>query len=307
MEFNKPNLKKSLKVAGVIVFIGVGLIPIYQRFVEPRIDHINQYAELLGEKLLAMVPEGSEKETLANDYQEFLEKVKNREVEPEKVERVAANILNATNANKTLTPKQAEAVLKTAFIIPEVDSFETVIKVKPVPEAKVFEKWAEAGERLKYAFEFQTKLQEEHRQKAHEHPPLPKVMQFRFDDGLKIIVDDQLKTELTEQDFQEVAVYIEELEKQKILEWEKNFEKNFESRMKKMETSLEKMQREIEASEFEIQSLTALEALKSIQILDSIGISIPVNLDSILREVEIELKKVEVEESKNYNDTERDK
>jgi hypothetical protein len=292
MKFDNQKLKNILRIIGIIIFIGIGLIPIYQRFVEPQIDHINQYAELLGNKLLAMVPEGSGKENLAQQYQEFLEKVKKREVEPERVERVAAGILNASNAAEMLTPKQGEAILHLAFYTPPADSTNVAAAVNPLPETPAMEEWAKVGERLKYTFDFQEKLQQQPVD-PHKHLQLPRMMEFRCDNGLKIVMDSKIKTELSGQEFPELAVEVDKLEQENLLHWQENYEKELEIQMLQLEKSLEKMEQEIKNMEYDIdiRNSEILEAVKSIQILDSLGMPVPVNVDSILKAVEAELKK----------------
>lgn len=292
MAFANESFRKILRVTGIIVFIGIGLIPLYQRFVEPQIDNINRYAEMLGGQLLSMVPESKGKEDLAQSYNEFMEKVKNREIEPERVEKVAAGILNASSTNQTLSPEEAEAILAVALYVPEADSTTTVINVNPPPKApRPVQEWAEAGERVKYAFDFQEKVKEKHKSMP-EAAPIPRIMNFQFSDGLKIVIDSNIKSELKSKDLEEIAIEVERLEAENLVKWEEDYLENMEIRFKKLEKSLEKMRLELENQTLQPEDITvhAIQAVKSLEIIDSLGIPIPVNIDSIIMNVEKELQ-----------------
>jgi uncharacterized SAM-dependent methyltransferase len=73
-----------------------------------------------------------------------------------------------------------------------------------------------------------------------------------------------------------------------------------EAEQKQMAAELAKMQRELE----ELQNLPEMQTIKTevvvrtLQSLDSLGIPVPVNVDSILKDVQKSIKKVEVKVEK---------
>jgi hypothetical protein len=58
---DKTKLTKIFRIAAVIIFIFLGVVAIYNLSIKPKIDVLNNYVELLGDKLLTMVPEGAGK------------------------------------------------------------------------------------------------------------------------------------------------------------------------------------------------------------------------------------------------------
>lgn len=292
---DKNKFKKALRAAGVTVFILLGALAIYNLAIKPKINDLNHYAELLGDKLLAMVPEGSGKAALAQTYRDFLEKVRNREVAPEGVERVAAGILNLSNSNKVITPEQAETVIQLAFSIPPADSLKTAPKIVSLPSVHP-RNWETTGKRLKLAFEFNEKMQHAPLSTPSPEQPLSRQMQFSFDKGIKIRVDKNIKAELAQHDLQELAREFQKLENEKLVLWQDDLAKEMETELRKMEAELARVQVELEQQDIQVSVHVehARGVIKSIEGLDSLGILIPVNLDSILTEVEKELEKAEI-------------
>jgi len=72
----------------------------------------------LGEQLLAMVPEGEEQDAVVAKWQQFATKAEKGEVPPERVERIAIGILNASNLDTALTAEDADDLLSFAFTEP---------------------------------------------------------------------------------------------------------------------------------------------------------------------------------------------
>lgn len=284
----KSTLKKAAQGVGLALFILLGVVAVYNLAIKPRIVNLDQYVELLGDKLLTMVPEGSGKEKLAGIYQGFLERVRNREVDPAQVERVAAGILNLSNAHETLTPEQAEAIMRLASAMPEIDSVRKAPTPFPSPTSR---EWDNLGKRLEVALEFNEKMKEIPTPPKKREKPLTTQVMFRVDNGLKIVVNSDVKAELDQQEFREISKEIQKLEKQKILLWQKDYEKEMAAEMRKVEEELRKVQKELTGQNIkvEVQVQNALEIVNSLKELDSLRILIPVNLDSVMREVQIEV------------------
>lgn len=294
----KSTLKKAAQGAGLALFILLGVVAIYNLAIKPRIVNLDQYVELLGDRLLTMVPAGSGKEKLAEMYQGFLERVRKREVDPEQVERVAAGILNLSNAHEILTPEQAEAVIRLASALPESDSARKAPALLPSPTSR---EWDNLGKRLEKALEFNEKMKEIPIPPEKREKPLTTQIMFRVDNGLKIVVNSDVKAELSRQEFREISKEIQILEKQKILLWQKDYEKEMAAEMRKVEEELKRVQKELAAQNInvEVQVQNALEIVSSLKELDSLRILIPVNLDSIMREVQIEVNEAQKKAGKH--------
>jgi hypothetical protein len=292
----KNTLKNAARGAGLALFILIGAVAVYNLAIKPRIVNLDQYVELLGDRLLTMVPEGSGKEKLAGMYQGFLERVRKREVDPAQVERVAAGILNLSNAHETLTPEQAEAVIRLASAMPEIDSVRKAPMPFPSPTSR---EWDNLGKRLEVALEFNEKMKELPKSPEKGEKPLTTQIMFRVDNGLKIIVNSDIRTELNQQKSRQFSKELQKLEQQKILLWQKDYDKEMAAEMRKAEAELKKVQKELAEQniQVEVQVQNALEIVNSLKELDSLRILIPVNLDSVMREVQIEVnaaqKKVE--------------
>lgn len=78
-------------------------------------DSLEYALRLVGKDLLAKVKNEEDKEIVETKYDEFLQKAQNNELDPEKVEQIAANIINISNAETTLTSQQAEKLLSIAY------------------------------------------------------------------------------------------------------------------------------------------------------------------------------------------------
>ncbi|MDW7682333.1 MAG: hypothetical protein SCK70_17345 [bacterium] len=88
---------KALKNIGVFVIaISLTAVIFWLVFLDKESQEIvlEHSLNMLGNKLLAMVPEGAEKGGVKQMYDNFVKQASAREVEPEQVEQVAASILN---------------------------------------------------------------------------------------------------------------------------------------------------------------------------------------------------------------------
>ena len=76
--------KKVKDLAFSLVLIFLIAVGVYWLMVEMQKDYLNHYIGLLGDKLIALVPESSEKRTLQSFFDDFKQQVENQEVSPEK-------------------------------------------------------------------------------------------------------------------------------------------------------------------------------------------------------------------------------
>ncbi|UCE05062.1 MAG: hypothetical protein JSW07_15765, partial [bacterium] len=203
-------MSKALKNIGFfLVTIVITAVIFWLVFIDKESkQNVLEYSlGLLGEKLMAMVPEGEGKEPVKKLFDDFIEQAKQKEVPPEKIENVAATILNLSNMDTMVTAKEAEAILKLSLaepvkierVIP--DTIETAILEKPpqfiavVPEPPKHtkkrspEEWLILGERIKSAYEFNSEMQKALGEQ-HEKFQAPQLsMKYHVEDGLRIAID----------------------------------------------------------------------------------------------------------------------
>jgi len=85
---------------------------------ESKQDVLEYSLGLLGQKLMAMMPDSSNTKPVQALYEDFVEKARKKEVPPEKIENVAATILNLSNIDTVVTPKEMEAIIKFSLAEP---------------------------------------------------------------------------------------------------------------------------------------------------------------------------------------------
>ncbi|MEL6823468.1 MAG: hypothetical protein AAFP70_17045, partial [Calditrichota bacterium] len=139
-------MNDTLRNAGIILMIFVSAFVLYTVVNEVKQVDVEEHMQQLGQLLFDRVPEGEERDALAAEYNDYVEKIRNREVAPESVERVAAGILNLSGSKKTLSPSEAEAVLTLAVDVPRpIGLIKTPAAPKPAPSPNP-ERWKEVDE-----------------------------------------------------------------------------------------------------------------------------------------------------------------
>ncbi|MCH8874135.1 hypothetical protein IH824_15425, partial [candidate division KSB1 bacterium] len=114
-------MRESFRKIGFVLAALVISVAVYLTFYaeeEVKQSVLEYSLDLMGEKLLALVPDGTEKNKLNELYQSFKERATKGNVAPQQIESMAANILNTSNAETELTPQQAEGILRSAMLAP---------------------------------------------------------------------------------------------------------------------------------------------------------------------------------------------
>ncbi len=209
---------------------------------------------LLGEDLLAMVPGRENRQPVKDMYDEFVERATENEIPPERIERIAASILNLSTMDTTLTPDEIRTLLDEA--LPEV------ITVPQVP-AKVFiAKRNELGERIKALHEFNAGMQKSYDVKATEMRNHRIILSTH---GLTLLMDEKFRERLNHED---VRQQLRKLEERHLLKWENDFAKE----MKIIKIQLDSLR--------ELPDLEAVESIPNLDIhVDSIEVIIRKNLE----------------------------
>ena len=248
---------------------------------------------LLGDDLMAMVPEGADKKPVQELYDSFLQKTKQGKVEPKQVEYVAANIMNLSNAETEITPEQAEAILQLSLSSPERIERIGEETHEPLTEEPHFssEERKSLGERLKTLHEFNSEMKEAMRDYAPKQEKRQRQIHYRIEGDLKIAMDKNLKAEFDRDEFKQMAKELKQLEKERIFEWKENFTEELEQEMESLRLELESLKELTELSQLEaLKDLESLESLKSLEKLESLEFMPVIDADSIRAIVEQSLK-----------------
>lgn len=112
-----------------------------------------------------------------------------------------------------------------------------------------------------------------------------------------MVIDEALKVELSRQELHEIEKKVAELEKLNLLRWQKDFDKQLERELQQVNVELARVEVILEELEYqqEEQKIKTITVIKSLQSLDSLAVPIPVNVDSILKEVQKQLKEAGVQ------------
>lgn len=272
---------------------------------------------LLGEKLMAMVPDSENKQPVQSLYDDFVAKAKNKELPPEKIENVAATILNLSNIDTVVTPEQAAAIIKFSLaepvrierVQPESVSVEArerqprFVVVTPPPPPKIAKKappeqWIVVGERIKTAYDFNSEYQKAMRE-YHKQLSDPQLhLQFKVEDGLQIAIDANLKQQIDQKKYRRLQKELQELEKQQIIVWRKNLSDEMRKELEKRRQEIESLKQLKLLEHYQdhkgleaLESLKALESLNSLEVLQYLPV---VNADSIRMIVEKSLQEAGV-------------
>lgn len=272
-------------LAVLLISAGIYLVMYAEKDVQQNMLKLS--LNLMGDKLLAMVPEGADKNKLTELYEDFKQRVINGSVAPEQIENVAANILNVSNTETTITSQQAGGILRLAMVapVPEVSAIGHV-EPPPIPEHP---EWENLGQRVKIMFEFNEQMHDAIKEQPEKRREFLKQIHYQVKDGLNLVVDTNLKQQMDEKEFIILAKEFKYLEQQELLAWQENLEVELEKEMKGMLEELGALQESLEEhkSKHIIVVLEDLEALKSLEYLEYLP---TINADSIRIVVEKSLR-----------------
>lgn len=274
-------MENALKKIGFVMLTLILTAGIYWLvFVDKAIrqDALEYSLNLLGKKLLAMVPDTADKQPVQTLYDQFVKQATYQQIPAERIERVAANILNLSNADAAVTPEQAEAVLRWAmdeplqvvrsgestFVISgQRTGAEATVAVPPPPPRPRPEELKKTGERIKAMYAFNLALQKAMEEQHQLHDQRLKMI-YRVDDGLKIVVDPKLKLQIASPENKQVYITLQRLEKEKQLIWQEDWQQEIQKQQEQLQQQLEKLK--------ELQNLRQLESLKSLEVLKNLEV-----------------------------------
>jgi len=183
---------RDLSFSIILIFlIAVGMYWIMEQLQK---DYLPQYIGLLGEKLISMVNESSDKYALSKEIEQLKTRVEKNEVSPEQVEKMAADIFNLNYFSDSLTLAEASELILT----PEPEYIEVREPNDP--------KWREVERKLENLYRFeQRKL------------TLGRDLKFQVDRDLNILIDDTVRQNIIAGNDEHLVVELENLKNNEAL------------------------------------------------------------------------------------------
>ncbi len=283
-----------------VLIISAGIYFVFYADEDVQQDVLEYSLNLMGDKLLAMVPEGSEKIKLTQLYNGFKERAIQGNVAPEQIEHVAANILNVSNSETSLTPQQAEGIFRAAMIAPRLeisilprntDSPKGPPPQKRFPRSKSMEI---LGGRLITMFEFNEHIHIAMKEHEVKRRQISRQIRYHVQNGLKLKLDSNLKEQMELKEFRNLAKELRHLEQEQLLDWRENLEEELEREMAGVKVELEALQESLDMLKEKhiFEALEGLEALKSLKHLQQVPAIDP---DSIRKVVEKSLREAGIQ------------
>jgi len=185
---------------------------------EVKEDILRTTLEAFGDELLAMVPEGGQKTDLERRYQDFLTRAEQNQVPPEKIEDMAATILNIAAQDSEISAEQAIEVL----------DFEPPAALGSIPAPEM------AGEKKSWTLDRERKRElagrlrsmrnlkkqiERYSEAGLEMPPAAHRVVFIADSGLHALVAPEIREMVKQMRLEEFEREMNEMERERILHW----------------------------------------------------------------------------------------
>lgn len=318
---------RDIGIYVVLLLVVTGGIWFYNNYKE---DVLSYSLNLLGDKLLSMVPNVQDRAAIETMYAKFTDQVREQQVPPEHIETIAANILNLSQNDAKLTPDQVESILYVGEIpkividmkdmnaegfeyqfetsefpdsvvipeinIPDIPVMPEITKFVPMARPKHAEpaRLVVVGERLKSMCEFSEKLQTIVRSAKPDAPELRRHWQFRNDNGLKIAMDPQVKIALKRMAVRNLDQEIAHLDKEKMVEWDKDLQKELAGEMRRVRMELLSLERLMQSqTEFQVQEHNKVRALLSLKELEALNYMREVKIDSVMQNYREKMSKRE--------------
>ncbi|MEE4311007.1 MAG: hypothetical protein V2J62_04000 [candidate division KSB1 bacterium] len=203
-------MKKIFKDIGFfIVVLGLAGLVFWLLHVDKKASQsaLESALRLLGEDLLTKVQSNEKQDSVKQIYDQFIEDAVQKKVPPEKIEQLAANILNLSNVDTLLTPDQAEAIMEISLSpLPPMesdphtgeDSIPPVPGVVPstevIPKELSAHEWEELGERIQILHTINRDLRKSLEEKRKKKKELEDHLQVEFNlkDDLKMKVSPRI-------------------------------------------------------------------------------------------------------------------
>lgn len=197
--------------ASLIVIVGLVVFLAMDRFKDTQ---ISDYLKATGQKLLARIEDSNERRDMQAEYNSFLKKVEEHEINPAKVEQFISKMNNLDQTKDSLNYTAFVNILQSN--LKEVTKPDT-INIKLNENDK---KWADLNKRLIQINILETKVNDALKNKSNKSY----TFTYTLDSTLNIILDEGFKDQIDKVQQAELAAELKQFEKEKILKWEKEVE-----------------------------------------------------------------------------------
>ncbi len=221
------EILKKISFALLVLVISAGIFFLLVKDEQVKKDILRKSLDLFGDQLLAMVPDGEQKAALEKRYQEFLNKADKNEIPTKDIEKVAANILNLTTQDTLISAETAMNVLAVIHMDTMANSEDDKNNAIPKPpllkttnDQLVVERRTLA-KKLQQLQKFKKQLDIVCQMDSSLDSLRTRVV-FLADSGLKAAISINFKDAFDPHHSLEITKEIEQLEKEKMLEWHEN-------------------------------------------------------------------------------------
>lgn len=105
---------------GILVLgLSIGILVLVSENSPVKNNILEASMSMFAEPLLALVPEGEDRQVLHKWYTDFINKAKHKEIPPEKVEEIACMILNAEKMDTTFSARDLTFMFDMAITLPD--------------------------------------------------------------------------------------------------------------------------------------------------------------------------------------------
>ena len=295
------NFWRDYGIIGVLIAIAVGG---YFLIGERKNDILSYSLDAIGNRLIELVDDDARKEDVADAFSRFKDRVSSKEVAPEQIENIAANVLNLSTSGAQLSPEEAEMVLDLALESPaDVLPIPQILlgelpaatdKVTPVsppsaPGTVVIsdDQLVKLGSRVTAMVSFAEKMKEM-AASDKKVKDFSKHYHFTFDDGLRIVVDTMADTVWAHEELREL---VSELDREKWVDWRQNLVEERRVRDERIQKVKERISIARRQEGVVVSRLpgewTALVKLERLNRLQELGLV--VNMDTALLRMRIDI------------------
>jgi len=291
------NLWREYRLIAVLIVVAMASYVLYNRY---RQDILAYSLNAIGDRLVAMVDgDAGARGVVTERYERFKQRILRREVAPEQVESMAANVLNLSNSGASLTQQEAEMVLEPIPHPNPPPESEPRLESSIVDEQALHKTGLRLGEMLVFNKEMTAAVSEnpEARKKLAEN------MRYHLDGGIGITLDDDAQAMFSEREWAYMTKAMKRLQERHRIRWDdrlaesirerrahiraerralKSFDKTYGSIPDEAPATIDDTETENHNVVIRREVMTrALSSLKMLKELESMGYSSPVELDSV--------------------------
>jgi hypothetical protein len=262
-----------LREYGVIMVLMIVALGGYFLIGDRRGEIMDYTLDMLGTRLVELASGEEEKEQIAQQFAAFSDRVDRKEVSPETIESIAANVLNLRARGAVITPEEAELMLYQEPVRPlpapgTPDSPGTsrayAYSISSDSEEVTRVDLQNLGQKMTYMFELADAVHSEN----HSEPP---TIHFNRDEhGIHVVVDPSMSNMFESEDMRALT---REMRDKDWIRWQDNLAEQQERNERLFRDQARRLARldSSRASRFEAGQIRRVDAIKRIQKLAMMG------------------------------------